>query len=371
MHPELGLEEHDTSSYIRATLEAHGLEVVAPLAGTGLYVDIHGATPGPTIAYRADIDALPIQDGKHVSYASKVKCVAHLCGHDAHTAIAIGTALILADRRDEIAGRVRVFFQPNEEGFPSGASLMIRDGVLQDVEAIYAAHVDPTIDVGRFGLLTGPVTAASDRFRVHIATSSTGHSARPHEAIDTVWAAVQVANALYQVPGRVTDARNASVLTVCKFEGGDAYNVIPAHVEFGGTLRSTDMRERKKLQRRIRETAEYAAAIAGAAAHVTFDQGVPAVINDDRLIDNVASVIESLYGSAAVYMIPLPSMGGEDFAHYIEHVPGALIRVGVRSSEETSFPLHHACFDIDEAALEPAACLMAEALIRHLDESVT
>jgi amidohydrolase len=370
MHPELGLEEHETSEFIRSTLEQHGLEVAGPIAETGLFVDIEGALPGNTVAFRADIDALPIQDAKQVPYRSKNACVAHLCGHDAHTAIGIGVALLLAERRDEIRGRVRVFFQPNEEGSPSGATLMIRDGVLDGVRSVYACHVDPSIDVGRYGLLIGPATAAADRVRVRIATSSTGHSARPHEAIDTVWAAIQVANALYQLPSRVTDARNASVLTLCRFEGGDAYNVIPSEVEFGGTLRTTDRRDRKLLQRKIRETAEYAAAIAGAAAHVTFDQGVPAVLNDDRLIDNVSTCIDALFGSAAVYMIPLPSMGGEDFAHYVEHVPGALVRVGVRSSEQTGSPLHHACFDIDEEALAPAARLMAEVLVQHLAESI-
>jgi amidohydrolase len=370
MHPELGLEEHETSAFIRSSLEQHGLQTIGPIGETGQFVDIEGSLPGPTVAYRADIDALPIQDAKNTAYQSVNKCVAHLCGHDAHTAIAIGVALLLDSCREQIRGRVRVFFQPNEEGSPSGATLMIRDGVLEDVTAVYACHVDPSIEVGRYGLLIGPATAAADRLRVRIATSSTGHSARPHESVDTVWAAVQVANALYQVPSRVTDARNASVLTLCRFDAGDAYNVIPAEVEFGGTLRTTDRRERKLLHRRIRETAEYAAAIAGAAAHVTFDQGVPAVVNDDRMIDNVAASIEALYGSAAVYMIPLPSMGGEDFAHYIEKVPGALVRIGTRSSDETAFPLHHACFDIDETALAPAARLMANVLIRHLEEAV-
>lgn len=370
MHPELGLEEYETAAFIRSTLEQHGMAPVGPLGGTGQFVDIEGALPGPMVAYRADIDALPTQDAKNVGYRSLNKCVAHLCGHDAHTAIAIGVALLLDSARDRIRGKVRVFFQPNEEGSPSGATLMIRDNVLDGVSAVYACHVDPSLEIGRYGLLTGPATAAADRVRVRVATSSTGHSARPHEAVDTVWAAVQVANALYQVPSRVTDARNASVLTLCRFEGGDAYNVIPSEVEFGGTLRTTDRRERKLLHRKIRETAEFAAAIAGAAAHVTFDQGVPAVVNDDRMIDNVAGAVEELYGSAAVYMIPLPSMGGEDFAHYIEKVPGALVRVGTRSSDETAFPLHHACFDIDEQALAPAARLMANVLIRHLDKAV-
>ena len=185
-HPELGMEEHDTARFIRQTLEAYGLDVHGPIAGTGLYVDIEGEPPGGTVGYRADIDALPTQDQKRVPYRSQVPDVAHLCGHDAHTAIAIGVALVLHARRDDLHGRVRVFFQPNEEGLPSGAPLMIRAGILEGLDAVYAVHADPTLDVGRYGLIEGPATASSDRFEVKVRQEGTGHSARPHEGADTV-----------------------------------------------------------------------------------------------------------------------------------------------------------------------------------------
>ena len=369
-HPELGFQEHATSRFIRTTLEDHGLTVHGPVAETGLYVDIHGDEPGGCVAYRADIDALPIQDAKQVSYASGIPGVAHLCGHDVHTTIGMGVALLLDRLRDQLAGTVRVFFQPNEEGAPSGAVAMIRDGILDGVEAAYAVHVDPTLEVGRYGLLTGAVTAAADRFRIRVLSERTGHSARPHQAKDTVWIAMQIMNACYGLAGRVTDARHPAVLTVCRLRAGDAYNVIPDCTEFGGTIRTTDPDDRDYLKHYIRHTAEHIAGLHDATVDVTLDQGAPAVINDERLIANLEATIHQLYGAEAVYHIPLPSMGSEDFAHYLEYVPGALVRIGTASGPRTQHPLHDASFDIDEAALAPAVQLMVGTLLNHQKRSV-
>lgn len=366
-HPELGFEEQRTSAFIRRMLEEHGFDVVGPVAQTGLYVDIDGALDGPRIGYRADIDALPTPDAKSCAYASTAAGVAHLCGHDAHTAVAIGTAVLLNSIRDRLRGSVRIFFQPNEEGTPGGATAMIRDGVLDGLQALYAIHVDPSLEVGKFGLLAGPVTAATDQFRVRIRARSTGHSARPQETADTIWIAVQISNALYQQIGRITDARNPAVLTICRFRGGDAYNVIPAEVEFGGTLRSTIDEDRKMLIERMERIATDMAALNGATASVEFDNGSPPVVNDERIIEHLERTIREMYGDAAVFHVPRPSMGAEDFAHYLTHVPGALLRVGTFSGPETSFPLHDAHFDIDERALARTSALFARVLCDHLE----
>lgn len=369
-NPELGFEEHQTSSFIRRVLEENGLVVHGPIAGTGLYVDVEGASAGPMIGYRADIDALPTADAKSVEYASTCAGVGHLCGHDAHSSIAIGIALLLHSMRDQLRGRVRIFFQPNEEGMPSGATAMIRDGVLDGLEAVYATHVDPSLEVGRFGLLAGPVTAATDQFRIGITSPSTGHSARPQETADTLWIAVQISNAIYQLVGRITDARNPAVLTICRFRGGDAYNVIPSEVEFGGTLRSTSAEDRKTLMDRIEHIATELAAAHGARAHVEFDHGSPPVVNDERIIEHLEHTIGDLFGRQAVFHLPRPSMGAEDFAHYVAQVPGALMRVGTYSGPRTSFPLHDAHFDIDENALAPTAHLLTRALRDHLERRI-
>ncbi len=368
MNPEIGLQEVETSRFIREMLEMHGLAVQGPIAQTGLFVDIEGAHPGPNVGFRADIDALPIQDAKDAPYASRVPNVAHLCGHDVHTTVGIGVALLLSRLRDRLQGSVRVFFQPNEEGAPSGAPLMIHDGVLDGLEAVYCIHVDPTLEAGRFGLIAGAATAAADRFRVTVCGPGTGHSARPHQSVDTIWVATQIANELYQLIGRLTDARSAAVLTICRFQAGEAYNVIPARAEFGGTLRTTNNDERAHIKQLITHIATRMADLYGADVQVDFDQGSPPVMNDARLIRHIEATIGNLFGEEAVFHIPLPSMGSEDFAHYLRHVPGVLLRVGTSSGPDTAHPLHDDRFDIDEATLAPTAQLMASVLLHHLEQ---
>jgi len=372
MNPEVGMREHGTSQFIRTTLEGYGLDVKGPVAGTGLYVDVEGTAntvdgDEHLVGYRADIDALPASDQKHVPYRSQTPGVAHLCGHDAHTSVGIGVALVLNQMRDRIPGTVRVFFQPNEEGLPSGAPLMIRSGVLDRLEAVYGIHVDPTLDVGRYGLITGPVTAASDRFDVYVRQDGTGHSARPHEGADTVWIANQIMNQYYQLTGRITDARNPAVLTICKMEGGEAHNVIPETAQFGGTLRSVNQGDRETIRSNMRRIAEQFGDMYGASVELDFEDGAPPVMNDENAVRNVAVSVSEMFGDKAIYKIPQTSMGGEDFAYYLQELPGAFIRVGTSSGRKTSFPLHHHHFDIDERPLAPTARLMATVLINHLN----
>jgi len=365
-NPEIGLHEFQTSRFIREVLETHGLTVHGPLAETGLYVDIKGDHPGPTVGYRADIDALPIVDQKDVPYSSRNEGLAHLCGHDAHTAMAIGVAVYLDHHRDLIHGTVRVFFQPNEEGIPSGAPLMIRDGVLEGVSAVYASHVDPTVEAGRYGLMVGAATASADRFRIRIIAGSTGHSARPHQATDPIWIANQVMSAIYQMAGRVSDPRKPAVVAICRLLAGDAYNVIPAELEMGGTFRCTADEDRVIYKNRIEQIARHVGEGHGARVEVDFDLGSPSVINDRELVGYLRQTITEEFGTDAIFDIPVPSMGAEDFAHYLTHVPGVLVRIGTSSSPETSYVLHDSHFDIDESAMAPASIMLSKTLIRHL-----
>jgi len=370
MHPEVGMNEHETSRFIRSTLEGYGLDVHGPVASTGLYVDIGSSGTG-TVGYRADIDALPTQDQKRVSYRSRVPDVAHLCGHDAHTAVGIGVALALHERRDRINGRVRVFFQPNEEGLPSGAPLMIRAGILEDLDAVYAIHVDPTLEVGRYGLIVGPATASSDRFDVRVRQEGTGHSARPHEGVDTVWLASQLMDRFYEFVDRMTDVRTPSILTITKMAGSEAHNVIPEVASFGGTLRTVNPDDRESLRTHMHRVCERLAKLYNVHVELDFQDGSPPVINDPVVVDNIESTIRDAFGEQAIQWIDQSSMGGEDFAHYLKHVPGAYVRIGTASGPETSFPLHHHRFDIDETALAPTARLMARVLENHLDRGLT
>lgn len=370
-HPEVGMEEHETSRFVRRTLEGYGLDVHGPVAGTGLYVDIEGEAPGGTVGYRADIDALPTQDQKQVPYRSQVPNVAHLCGHDAHTAMGIGVALVLHAHRADLQGRVRVFFQPNEEGLPSGAPLMIRGGVLEGLDAVYAVHVDPTLEVGRYGLITGAATASSDRFEVKVRQEGTGHSARPHEGVDTVWVASQLMDQFYQATGRVTDARDACVLTVTMLDGSEAHNVIPEEASLGGTLRTVSPHDRKTIRSYMREATEHLAGLHGAHIELSFKDGAPPVLNDETAMANVEATIREMLGAEAIHQIDQSSMGGEDFAHYLEHIPGGFVRVGTASGPETSYPLHHHRFDIDETPLAPTARIMSRVLMNHLQRDLS
>ncbi len=365
------MKEVDTSRFIRETLEYEGFDVHGPVAETGLYVDVEGEHPGPMVAYRAEMDALPIQDAKSVSYASQREGVAHLCGHDAHSSVAIGVALELRERRSELYGTVRVFFQPNEEGNPSGAPLMIRDGVLEGVHAAYCIHVDPHLPLGSVGVAFGAVTAAADSFLVTVEGPGTGHSARPHETVDTIWIVNQMLTSLYQLSGRIHDARNTAVITVGLVHGGTARNVIPREVSFGGTLRCVDANDRALLRDMMTETIDTIASLHGAKVNIDFMQGSPPVVNDFALAQNVETTAAKLFGPESVERIMRPSMGAEDFAHYLELVPGALVRVGSADGPDTRYPLHSARFDIAEDMLPVACHLMTQVLINDLENRMS
>ena len=364
--PELGFQEHATSATVKAWLTERGLTPGPPLAGTGFAVEIEGAHPGPIVAYRADMDALPIEEATDAPYRSQTPGVMHACGHDAHMTIASGVALLANARRDEMHGTLRVFFQPNEESSPSGAPVMIEDGVLDGVSAAYAVHVDPTLAVGRVGLRAGSFTAACSPFLVTVASGKSGHSARPHETADTIWIAQQIMAELYQLAGRVTDARRPSVITICRVQGGDALNVIPSQVEFGGTVRCSDTETLTFLREKIRRVAGALGAVYNADVDVDYAHLLPAVVNTADEVQTAREVTLETLGDEAAVELPLPSMGGEDFSYYLREVPGAMLRIGTASGERTRYPLHHSRFDLDEAALPLAARLMTEVCLRDL-----
>jgi amidohydrolase len=361
-YPEVGFSEIETARFVRSILNGAGFEVVEA-AGTGSWVEIEGAHPGPTLAYRADLDALPMQDGKNVDYASKIDGVAHLCGHDAHTTIAMGVAILARHAREDLHGRIRVFFQPNEEGIPSGAPQMIEAGALEDVQGIYGIHLDPTLDSGRFGLIKGPVTATSDCFDLRIVGPRSLHSARPHTGTDCVWLATQIAQALYGLAGRTTDARVPIVLSICRMRAGEAYNIIPKEVELGGSVRCGENDARAPFKAQMEAVASQMAALHGAEARFSWYEGSPAMFNNGELVDVAEKTIRTLHGSDAIHHIQKPSMGAEDFAYYQQVTAGAMIRVGSRGGPDSAHLLHSTQFDLDESILGPTAATMTQLLI--------
>jgi amidohydrolase len=347
-HPELGYAEHRTTTRLAETLSAAGLEPRRLPSGTGLYCDV--GTGDRVVALRADIDALPLQDVKLVPYASAVPGVCHACGHDAHTTVVLGAALALAagPARD---GRVRVIFQPAEEAVPGGALDAIDGGVLKDVERIFALHCDPKLETGRVGLRTGPITAACDRVDV-LLSGPGGHTARPHATVDLVYALGRV---IADVPGllsRRADPRHGMSLVWGAVQSGVAPNTIPQHGRVSGTVRMLDRKAWENAADLVRMLVEQVVAPTGATVDVQYAQGVPPVSNDPASTAIFTSGVQAALGPQAVADTE-QSLGGEDFAWYLGHVPGALARLGVRRADDTGpyLDLHQPTFDIDDAAL--------------------
>jgi amidohydrolase len=365
-NPELSWNEVQTSTYIKQKLRSAGLKITENLAGNGFYVDIKGSKPGPIIAYRADMDALPIQDSKSVSYASKVANVGHMCGHDYHSTVALGLALLLNSIQDEIKGTIRVFWQPAEESTPSGAPKMIDDGVLNNVQAAFGIHCDPTLESGKISFRDGASTASYDAFEIEVRAKDSTHSARPHTGQDTIWIANQLVSNLYQLSGRITDSRSASIIAVCVFNAGFAANIIPQKVNFAGTIRTSDEESRNRLRNHIEDLCRHFEDLYTVEILIKLDSGAPPVINDRSLYDFAYSTLSKALG-ADLIVYPEQSMGAEDFAYYSIKVPSLFIRVGTSCSPETSNALHTSHFDVDESRLSFAVGLQAYLLTKYLE----
>ncbi len=367
-NPELGWHEINTSAFIQKKLRDRGFEIVNGFAKTGFYTEVDSGKPGPTVAWRADMDALPIDDEKGASYSSKIPGVSHMCGHDAHTTIAYGIARLLQIHKDEFKGKVRIFWQPAEEVQPSGAPVMIEDGILEGVEAVMAMHCDPHTESGKFSLRNGPETAAFDSFRVKIESPSTQHSARPHKGPDAMWVGHQVVQHLYQFIGRLVDPTDPTVISICEFHAGFAMNVIPRKVNLSGTIRTASGRKRMFIKEHIKELLQTLATLHHVQIDVEFGLGAPAVVNNDSLYNFAKKLIKKDIGNTAV--VPREqSMGAEDFSFYTEKLPGLFLRVGTCNSPETSYPLHSSKFDIDENVLAPTATFVSHLIMKLLNQN--
>lgn len=359
-NPELGLEEHRTSQRVQDWLGELGIDFVAGLAGTGVLGLIPGQGSGRVVALRADIDALPLHDAKEVPYRSLIDGRMHACGHDAHTAVLFGAARLLQSRLKAMPGLVKLIFQPAEETV-GGARLLVEQGVLDSprVEAIFGLHVDPGMDVGRFGLRYGQRNASSDNLAITIHGRSC-HGAYPSAGVDAIVVAAQVITALQTVISRNVDARSSAVLTLGTIAGGNQGNIVAQRVHMVGTVRTLDPSTRELVLRRIRECAEGVAAGFGARAEVVIDPSYDPVINDNPMVDVVRGCAETLVGDGNVVIFDRPNMGVEDFGFYLTHVPGAFYSLGVRNEAAgIVHPVHNDRFDIDEESLAYGATLQA------------
>ncbi|MGW0362136.1 amidohydrolase [Streptomyces sp. NPDC002990] len=370
MHPELGHQEFRTTAAIKARLEKAGLRPWVLSSGTGLVCDVgtwdeerlsafeggggRGEDGAPLMmALRADIDALPIPDTKtHVPYRSTVPDRAHACGHDVHTVTVLGAGLVLAglDRQGLLPRPVRLLFQPAEEVLPGGATEAIDSGALEGVGKIIAVHCDPRVDAGRIGLRTGPITSACDRLEVSLAGPG-GHTARPHLTTDLVTAAARVAIDVPAVLARRMDARSGMSITWGRIEAGHACNVIPMHAELSGTVRCLDLNAWHDAPDMIHAAIDEVSTMHGAKFEINHVRGVPPVVNDPAVTELLREAMAARRGTESVEDTE-QSLGGEDFSWYLEHVPGAMARLGVRTpGDPVKRDLHRGDFDVDESAI--------------------
>jgi amidohydrolase len=372
-NPELGYHEVRTAGIVAERLRALGVEDIrtgiAPTGVTGL---IRGQQPGAgrTVLLRADMDALPILEENEVDYKSRNPGVMHACGHDAHTAILLGTARLLMDRRDEFAGTVKLLFQPAEELPPGGAKPMIEAGVLEDprVDAAFGLHMDQDNPVGTVEVRPGPMMAAADRFQIVIHGKG-GHGAKPHDTIDPIVIGAQIVTALQTLVAREIDPTEEAVVTVGTFMAGKAFNVIPDTAEMGGTVRTFNARNRDRLERRIGELATGIASAMGGTVEYVYTRGYPATVNNPEMTALVREELAKVVGADGLREAPL-MMGAEDFSYFLEAVPGAFWFVGSQNPERgLVWGHHHPRFDIDEASMAIGLESMVNVTMRYLNDA--
>lgn len=359
-HPELSYHEFETSKYVQDKLKEFGIEYEV-MATTGVIGLIKGNNPGKrVIALRADMDALPISEENKVEYCSKNKGVMHACGHDVHTTCLLGAAKILTELKDSWEGTIKLIFQPGEEKNPGGASLLIKEGVLENPkpEAIFGLHVHPDLEVGKLSFRGGMVMASADEIYITV-KSKGGHAAAPQLTSDTILAASQLIVNLQQVISRMNSPFNPSVLSITSFQGGNTTNVIPSEVKLMGTFRAMNEEWRFKAHDIIRNICQSTAGISGAQIDVEIDVGYPFVLNDISLTQKAREKAEDFMGNTKVLETEL-RMGAEDFAFYSHIIPACFFRLGVGNVKENiSSGVHTPTFNIDENAIEIGMGIMA------------
>lgn len=366
--PELSFQEEATSRYIAGLLREFGIETRTGFAGHAVIGFIAGGSPGPTVALRADIDALPIQDGKTCPYASKVPGVMHACGHDGHTATLLGLARWFAANRERLAGNVLLVFQHAEELCPGGAAEIIASGALDGADVIYGAHLWTPFPVGRAYTCPGPLMAAPDEFTVTIRGKG-GHGGMPHAAVDAALIGAQTAVNLQTVVSRSVDPSSPAVVSVCSIQAGSgAYNVIAETCELIGTVRTFDTKTRALIRKRMDEIVRHTAAAGGAKAELKYREGYPALVNDEQEAERFFRVAGRALGPGRAARCA-PIMAGEDFAYYLERIPGCFVLVGAGNRRKGFvYPHHHPLFDFDENAMLCAARVLAAMVLDYMDE---
>ncbi|MBD2775116.1 M20 family metallopeptidase [Iningainema tapete] len=366
-HPELSGEEYQTSAFVAGVLSSSGLHVQEGVGKTGVIGELPGnSNSEQVLAIRTDMDALPILERTSLDFSSRSIGIMHACGHDVHTTVGLGTAMVLSQLA-ELPGAVRFLFQPAEE-IAQGASWMVKDGVMDKVKAILGVHVFPSIPAGSIGIRYGALTAATDTLEIIIIGES-GHGARPHEAIDAIWIAAQVVTTLQQAISRTQNPLRPVVLSIGQISGGRAPNIIADQVKLLGTVRSLHPETRANLPNWIEKIVASVCHSYGAKYQVDYRRGVPSVQNDYALTSLFQSAGEEAWGSDRVQVLPEPSLGAEDFSVYLEHAPGSMFRLGVGYKDRAiNYPLHHPLFEVDESAIVTGVVTLAYTAYKYWQE---
>jgi len=376
MHPELSNREVRTSKVIAEKLKALGFDDIRTgVSNTGIVALLKGGKPGPVVAIRADMDALPIEETMDVPYKSQNKGVKHACGHDVHMTVALGTAELLSRMRNEIAGSVKFVFQPAEEGPPegedSGAVRMIREGALDNPrpKAIFALHTNPNLEAGTIGYAPAAVLASSDSVTVRVIGQKV-HAAWPHQGIDPVFVASEIVMGLQSIRSRRIDPVEPIVLTFGSIHGGNRHNIIADEVRLEGTLRTHNEAVREKAISLVREIVNGVAGSHGAKAEVSWSpRSNPPTVNDTKLVEATLPVMRKTLGDANVVHVP-PVMGAEDFSYFQKEIPGFMYWLGVgNKAKGITAMLHTPDFDVDETSLTTGVKVMTSIVLDYLDRN--
>ncbi|KAA0956805.1 amidohydrolase [Planococcus sp. ANT_H30] len=363
-YPELSFEEVETAEYIALFHEKLGHEVRRNVGGNGVLAYLKGDKPGPTVALRADFDALPIQEQTDVPFKSKNDGVMHACGHDGHTASLLGLAKALNSMQSEIEGTIVFLHQHAEELPPGGAIAMIEDGCLDGVDVIFGTHLQAQMPLGEIGYRSGPLQAAPDRFDIKILGRG-GHAASPHDTKDSIVIGGQLINNLQQIVSRRINPLESAVISICNFEAKNPYNVIADTAEMTGTVRTFKEDIRSFIEEEIERVIAGTCLVSGADYEYTYTRGYPTTVNHEEETNFLAALASSVPGVEEVRETP-PVMGGEDFSYYLQHIKGTFFFTGAQSPDNTdAYPHHHPKFDIDERSLLIAAKALGTAALNY------
>lgn len=367
-YPELSYYEKATSSFVADLLESFGLAVRRNVGGYGIIADLKGAAAGPTVALRADMDALPIQDEKTCEYASTVSGVMHACGHDGHTAALLGAASILSSLKDQLQGNIRFLFQPAEELSPGGAAPMIEEGALDGVDAVYGVHLWSQFPAGSVYCKAGPAMAAPDEFVIEIIGKG-GHGGLPHETVDSLMIGAHLVVNFQSIVSRNMDPVEQTVISVGSFHAGKGFNVIAERARLNGTVRTFDPEVRMRIKERIEKVTADTCSMFGADFVIDYKLGYPPVVNDCGEASRFERVARRIFNADQVKELPY-IMAGEDFAYYLQKVPGCFMFVGAGNKEKgIEVPHHHPRFDIDESSIGQTAKLLIYMALDFMEEN--